>query len=191
MSVQLEETSPSDIVLWEGEDNSDEEFSKEAPYGYKTDGTPKKRPGRPKGSTNSGSSVSKSGGRSKSSLEREIYECIGGDLAASIGTIAPLVAYVLDERAERTARALANIASRSPNFKKGLERALVYRDFVTLASLPPAIAVAIAVETGIIKPESSMSRRFNLYEPFLAMYGQDGTEIMPDFQVPNPIGLLS
>lgn len=198
--MELQET-----VLWEGggpngtadlnlDDTFDNEneVNEEAPYGYKKDGTPAKKRGRPAGASN----LSSSGGgaprsKSVSALEREIFEAIGGDLAATVGTVAPMVAYVLDDRAERTAHALANIASRSPNFKKGLEKALVYRDFLTLAALPPAIAVAIALEVGIIKPDSAMSRRFRLYEPYMAMYGEQGSEVSPEYQAPRPIGLLS
>lgn len=184
----LEEEPQSDIVLWEGGEDLE---SDEAPYGYKADGTPRKKPGRPKGSTNTGVSSTRSSGSRRTSLEQEIYEAIGGDIAATVGTLAPLVAWVLEERAERTARALASIANRSPNFKKGLERALVYRDVLALVSLPPAIAVAVAVEMGIVKPDSNMSRRFHLYEPYLAMYGEGGSEISPDYIAPEPIGLLS
>ena len=189
---ELEEHEPTTLILWEGgSDNGSEDadISEEAPYGYKKDGTPAKKRGRKAGSSGTSSSPSRSG--SRSNLEREIYEALGGDIAATVGTVAPLVAYVIDERAERTAKALASIAKRSPNFAKGIERILVYRDFLTLASLPPALAVAGMVEFGMIKPDSSMSRRFGLYDPWLAMYGDNGTELPPEYVQPAPMGLLA
>lgn len=165
----------------------------DAPWGYKADGTPRRKPGRPSGSSNN---VARSQGTNRiGNLEAELRDAIGGDIAATIGTVAPLVAWVLDERAERTARALARIAKRSPRFRKGLEQALSYRDYVALASLPPAIAAAVLIETGIIKPDSRMSKRVSrsqeypegLWSAYLELYGDQGSERETEFINPGSI----
>lgn len=187
----LEENEYTEVI-WEG-DNPDPaaETDIDAPYGRKADGTPRKKPGRRAGSTNSGSSSTARTARGKSRLELEIIDAMSGDLAPTIGVISPMAAFVLDERAERTARALNSIANRSPRFKEGLERVIIYKDILGLASLPPALAIAFAVDFGMVRHDSMMARRFNLYEPFIEMYGNQGTETMPDYVVPEPIGLLS
>lgn len=180
-----EEIPDSRIEIIEPEDD--------APYGLKADGTPRAKPGRKTGSSGGGSSGSKKS-VSLANLEAEVADALGGDLAASIGTVAPLVAWVLTERADRTARALSRIAQRNPRFKDALVKALSYRDYVALAALPPALAVASMIEFGLLNHESMMSKRFGLDHAYEMLYGDEttpGSEAPPDFVPTRAIGLLA
>lgn len=169
----------------------DPESDPEAPYGRKADGTPKKKPGRPSGSGGGSTGGTRKSSSSLVKLEEELADALGGDLAASIGTVSPLVAFVLDDRAERTARALSRIAGRSPRFRKGLEAALTYRDFLTLATLAPAIAAAAMVDFNMIQPSSQMARRFGLDKAWDICYGESGSEMPTPYVDAPPLSSLA
>lgn len=141
------------------------------------DGTPAGEPvegkkrGRPKGSTNK---------VTLEKLERDIADAIGGEIAGVWGVASPLGGYILTERADRTASALIRIASKNPRFLNGLRGALSASDYLALAVLPAALAVAMAVDMGMLKPDSIASDKLGVQAAWQYCYGESGSEHSPN-----------
>lgn len=121
-----------------------------------------KRRGRPPGS----------GTKSVAAMDRlqaEIVQEIIG-LAVNVGTVSPLTAVVLDERADKTAKALVIIAGKSPRFLKGLESAVKAGAIVDLAVLPIMVGTAFMVDMERIAPDSFIARRTGMDKKHQELY---------------------
>lgn len=148
----------------------------EAPYGRKADGTPRKKPGRPAGSTNSGS-LSKRTARFNLDKE-EIADLLVEKVSLPVAVYSPLASFVIDDRAEKTAEALLVLAKHSPRLAKALAKAQQYGAVFELALLPLGIVTALLVEFGRLKPDSQVSIKFNIDVGYERLYGQNGSEGM-------------
>lgn len=110
--------------------------SSEAPYGYKKDGTPAKRRGRPAGSTNLSGGVRRSSTRA--SLETQI-----GAFLVTIN--APLMLFAAKDaldhvEIEALAHAIDQECQRSARFRKYVEQALAVQGGTSLVLVVAAIA---------------------------------------------------
>lgn len=138
-----------------------------APYGYKADGTPKKRPGRKAG-----------GSVSLSKLEPELAEKLVQYIGLPMTVVSPLAAGVIDARAEVTAKSLVRLADTSPRFRRALE-AFVKGSAVSDVGLTAiAIIVAIRVDRANETPEEMgmVARYFDIDEIYVQVYGEPSEE---------------
>lgn len=169
------ETSPS----LEPETESDDEINADAPYGYKADGTPRKRPGRRPGS--SGGSVSTTGNTKSDTAfaERISSELI--ELSAPIGIVSPLAMLHIAERADKTSKALVTISKKHPAVKTAILayfESVAYKD---LALFVLGIPVAIMIDMGVLKPDAVVGRVWHMNDKYEELYGDEGSE----FYSPN------
>lgn len=119
----------------------------DAPYGYKKDGTPAKKRGRPSGSTTSGKPDS-TPRRQTVNLESQIGAAI---LAVNIPLSFALPKDALDMvEVQALAKALNDEANRSPRFKKMLEQFLKVQGGTSLILVIAAIAGRRVVRHNII-----------------------------------------
>lgn len=147
----------------EGNAGDDDGGIDPAPYGYKADGTPKKRPGRPKGGT-----------VSLNKLEPELADKLVQYIGLPMTVVSPLAAGVIDARAEVTAKSLVRLAETSPRFRRALE-AFVKGSAVSDVGLTAvAVIVAIRVDRTNQTPEDMgmVARYFDIDEIYLQVYGQ-------------------
>lgn len=104
-------------------------------------GEPKRKPGRPKGSTSRAS---------LDSLETKLREKLLEELIVPVAFVSPLAAANIEARAERTAKAAVRMASKNPAVRKGIERMLDGSDFFTLAMFPLSTALCVMVDFGMM-----------------------------------------
>jgi len=144
--------------------------AEEAPYGYKADGTPKKRPGRPAGSGGGG------GGRKKNfdALKEPLAERIVEYLTPPVAFISPLGAAVIDDRADKTAAALCHLAATRPRIAKVIQGMIAGSASVDIVLTGVAILVAIGVDMQRIEPHSMPAAYFHIDEFWQELYGQNG-----------------
>jgi hypothetical protein len=147
----------------EGNAGDDDGGIDPAPYGYKADGTPKKRPGRPKGGT-----------VNLNKMEPELADKLVQYIGLPMTVVSPLAAGVIDARAEVTAKSLVRLAETSPRFRRALE-AFVKGSAVSDVGLTAvAVIVAIRVDRTNQTPEDMgmVARYFDIDEIYLQVYGE-------------------
>lgn len=163
MSTAIEQTELPENL--EPPDN-EEEISEEAPYGYKADGTPRKRPGRPPGS--SGGGGSKGGGKiDKEALTTRLVEYFGGPLLF----VSPIAAEVWQERAEKTADAIIILAARSPRWRKWVQRLLAGSAAGDLSITMVGVGTGILVDTGRMAPDNRLASYYGIPQIYTELYG--------------------
>lgn len=180
MSMSLEET-PFEVVDLDGgsEDDPNGYWAMDAPHGRFANGKPRKTPAKGGGGKSSGKGIEK--------LTADVANAIAMECAPPLAAFSPLAGYVLDQRADRTAKALGRIAARSPRFKAGLELFVESTDYIALAVLPLSLAVAVAVDYSFMNKDSQIASKLltfrqedgtteNAYE---VCYGDDGSERIP------------
>jgi hypothetical protein len=128
----------------------------EAPYGRRKDGTPAKRRGRQPGSTATGTR------RAKVSLNQDELAQQIIEMSIPMAFFSPLASAVIDERADRTAKALITLAQNSPRFAKGLATFVSGSAYAELVFLPIGILTAVMVDYGRMSHESFLARKFNI-----------------------------
>lgn len=135
-----------------------------APYGYKADGTPKKRPGRPRGST----------GPSLSKLEPELADKVVEYIGLPMTVISPLAAGVIDARSEKISKSCIRLAETSPRFRRALEAFVKGSSVSDLGLSALAVIVAIRVDRANQTPDEMgmVARYFDIDEIYLAVYGE-------------------
>lgn len=165
-------------------DNSDpdmngasDEADADAPYGRNKDGTPAKKRGRKPGSTGGGRRTSQSDEEFASRISQELVE-----LSAPIAVISPLAMAHVADRADRTAKALTVIGRKHPAVKSAI---IAYFDSVAykdLAFFVIGIPIAIAMDYGMIRPDSRAGYPFGFAEKWEELYGNDldGPEAPPN-----------
>lgn len=169
MSELVESDLPGIEIVSFGDEHGPNE---EAPWGYKADGTPKKRPGRTPGSGGGGGTRTARLANLEGLLKEQLIE----NIAPPVGVFSPLMAAVIDERAERVSKALCTLAETSPGFRKGLEKIVKWGALGELVMFPLALVTAGAVEFGWMAPGSFAAQRFHVSEHWVRLYGDDGTE---------------
>lgn len=135
-----------------------------APYGYKADGTPRKRPGRKAG----GGTVS------LSKLEPELAEKLVQYIGLPMTVVSPLAAGVIDARAEVTAKSLVRLADTSPRFRRALEAFVKGSAVSDLGLTAVAVIVAVRADRTNQTPEEMgmVARYFDIDEIYLQVYGE-------------------
>jgi len=173
-------------------------FDPEAPYGRNKDGTPSKKRGRAAGSTNVGGTSKRrtAVGLSEEALAQTIVE-----MSIPLAFFSPLASAVLDDRADRTAKALLTLAGNSPRFAKGLKTFASGSAYAELVMLPIGLLTAVMVDYGRMQPDAFLAKKYNIdqhYAQFMATStritnepGQNGSgEYHQDQQVDSRSGLI-
>lgn len=162
MSAVIEQSElPDNLPLTEDTD----EPSEEAPYGYKADGTPRKRPGRPKGSTGGGGG---SGGKiDKELLTTRLVEYFGGPLVF----VSPIAAAVWEERAEKTADAIIVLAKRSARWQKWVQRLLTGSAAGDLGITLVGVGTGFLVDMEKLAPDSRVATFYGIPAIYAELYG--------------------
>jgi hypothetical protein len=167
----LVETELPEIEFVTVPTGSDSESDDDAPWGYKADGTPKKKPGRPGGS---GGGIGSGARRTPSIKLEKLQEDIADKIteySAPVAFVSPLASGVLQDRANRTSKALVTLANRNPKFRKALDSLLGADALLELLILlPTALSVAVMVDYGRVAPDSAISRRFGVEKQWLLLY---------------------
>jgi len=103
-------------------------------------------------------------------LEGEVADRIREYVAVPIGMISPLGCAVLDERSERTAKALCRIAATSPAMRRALERFVQGSAMVDLAGTMIAVTIAVGVDLHRIEPNSMPARMVGVPHHWMNIY---------------------
>jgi hypothetical protein len=150
------------------EETNSEEVTEEAPYGYKADGTPRKRPGRKPGS----SGVYSGGGRKKNfdSLKEPLADRLVEYLGPPIGIVSPLSLAVFEDRADKTAAALCQLAVTRPRIAKMINGMIAGSASVDLVLTGVAMIAALGIEFNRIEPSSMVAHYFGIDRMHFEMY---------------------
>lgn len=114
-----------------------------------TDDAPKRKRGRPKGSTNTSSLAS---------LERRLADKLLEEMVVPLAFVSPLAAENVVARAERTAKAATRLAAKNPKVRKGIERIIDGSDVFTVAMFPLSTAICVMVDWGMMPPLAAPAR---------------------------------
>lgn len=106
-------------------------------------------------------------------LEQDLGDRIREYVAVPIGMVSPLGCAVLDQRADRTAKALCNIAAGSPRMRRALERFVTGSSLVDVGGTVVAVFIAISVDLHKIEPMSIPARFANVPELWPVAYPQE------------------
>jgi hypothetical protein len=142
--------------------------SEDAPYGYKADGTPRKRPGRKPG-VGGGST---GGGRKKNfdSLKEPLADRLVEYLGPPIGVVSPLGLAVFEQRADKTASALCQLAATRPRIARMIQGMIAGSSSVDLVLTGVALITAIGVDMHRIQPETMVSHYFGIDRLYYELY---------------------
>lgn len=168
MSVTIHKSeAPEDIDPPDsGEEPATEEVSEEAPYGYKADGTPRKRPGRKPGSPSGGGSTKSLQGLREPLIQR-LVEYIGGPIML----VSPIAAAVWEERVEKTADSILVLAARSTRWRKWVERLIAGSAGSDLGLTLVGCATGFLVDMERISPEGRVQHYFGIDRIYEELYG--------------------
>lgn len=155
-------TESSELPL-EGEPG----YDPEAPLGRNKDGSPRKKRGRKPGSTNSGTTRTRGFAFNQEDLAQQIVE-----MTIPVAFVSPLASAVIEERAERTAKALITLARNSPRVAKALAGFQSGTAYAELLFLPIGIAVAVAVDYGKLTPDNFLARKYNIDTYYYQFVGE-------------------
>jgi len=103
-------------------------------------------------------------------LESELQDRIREYVAVPLGFMSPLACAVLDQRAERTAKALCRIAATSPRMLKALQRFVAGSAVVDLGGTAVAVVIALSVDLHRIEPTSMPARYARIPELWPMVY---------------------
>lgn len=164
MSVDIETLPPL-----ETEPKSEPERDEEAPYGYKADGTPRRKPGRPAGS-GGGNRTAKDDVFARE-IEAELHE-----LFAPVALASPLAYWHVGQRAERTSKACVILAKKHPQFRAAIVAYFASVAYKDVALFIAGIPIAFMIDLGMLKPDAVAGRIFRMQEGWEELYGEDGSE---------------
>lgn len=165
MSTVIEQTDlPEDLPTAEP---AGDEPSEEAPYGYKADGTPRKKPGRP-----SGTPGRSSGTRSLKNLKEPLTEKLVEYLGAPLALMSPLAYSYWEMRAEKTADALLVIATRSPRTRKWIERLIAGSATSDIGVTVVGLGTAMLIDAEKVSPEGRFQHWLGLDSLYVELYGE-------------------
>jgi hypothetical protein len=146
-----------------------EEATPEAPYGYKADGTPRKRPGRKPGSGGGGGGSP--GSRSLASLREPLTQRLVEYCGAPLALASPLAYSYWELRAEKTADSLLIIAARSKRTEKWIRRLITGSAGGDLGITLAGVGTAFLVDTGKVDPGGKVPHFFGLDNLYVELYG--------------------
>lgn len=170
-SVVASEIPPEELPPPDDPDaNPEPEPTDEAPYGYKADGTPKKRPGRKPGEGASGGTTPRSS-KSLASLREPLIQRLVEYGGAPLALASPLAFAYWEERAEHTADSLLVIAARSPRTRKWIERFVTGTSTGDLGITFAGVLTAMMVDNGKVDPQSRFPHWLGLDSLYLELYG--------------------
>lgn len=135
----------------------------EAPYGRFNNGKPRKHPAGSKASGNTTVRLKVT--------EQELADKITEYIALPVAMVSPLASAVIDDRAERTAKALTTLAGNSPRFAKGLKLFMKGSAYGELFMLPVAVAIAGLVDFGRLAPNAMAAQRLGITTHYFELYG--------------------
>jgi hypothetical protein len=167
MSAVIEQTElPEDLPSAESDEPQSEETSEEARYGYKADGTPRKRPGRKPGSGSGGGS-SKGLESLRKPLEQRLTEYLGAPLIF----VSPIAAAVWEERVEQTANSILILASGSVRWRKWVERFVKGSAAGDLGITFVGVATGMMVDAGRVSPDGKVAAFYGIDRIYHQLYG--------------------
>lgn len=186
-SLPLLETEPTEASEWESVTSDD------APWGYKADGTPRKKPGRKSG-TGSGSTSSTSSSSSRSvskrtpgdsafrrTVEQEIIEVF-----VPMSLASPLAYAHVCNRAEKTSFALVKLAEKHPGVKAALESYFASVAYKDIALFIAGIPIGFMIDMGMMQKDAMVGRIFGMEDMYDELYvDEGGTEYVPQEVVPS------
>lgn len=168
MSTVIEQTElPEDLPPAGEEPPTEEEPSEEAPYGYKADGTPRKRPGRKPGSSSGGGS-SKGLEHLRKPLEQRLTEYLGAPLIF----VSPIAAAVWEQRVEQTANSILVLASGSVRWRKWVERFVKGSAAGDLGITFVGVATGMLVDAGRVAPDGKVAQFYGIPDIYTSLYGE-------------------
>jgi hypothetical protein len=91
-------------------------------------------------------------------LEVELGDRIREYVAIPLGMVSPLGCAVLDQRADRTAKALCRVAATSPRMRKALERFVQGSAVADIGGTIAAVIIAVSVDMHKLEPDSMPAR---------------------------------
>ena len=152
----------------EGEESADDALPlPDTPTQPETEVTPRRRRGRPPGSTNS---------TSTKKLEESLKEKLLEDLVLPVAFGSPLVAANIEVRAERTAKAVARIAAKNPAVRKSIERTIEGSDYLTIFMFFATSAICAMVDFGMVDPNAIPARAAGVPELWNTVYSEEPEE---------------
>lgn len=160
------------------------EVDSDAPWGRKADGSPRRKPGRPKGSVNSGGGT----GRSNTKLETRVASELV-DLSALL-MFSPMAMLHVERRSDKTATALVQLANRYPRIKDAINAYLQSAAYKDLVMFVGGIPIAIAIDFGRLRPNSIIGKPFGMEDIYDECYQTDGSETKPEWNA-EPRGLAA
>lgn len=140
----------------------------DTPGGGDEDVQPRKRRGRPPGSTNSTTSKAK-----LAALEEQLRDKLLEDLVLPGAFVSPLVAANIEARAERTAKAVVRIAAKNPSVRKSVERAIEGSDYLTIFMFFGSSAICAMVDWGMMHPQAIPARAAGVPELWNTVYTEE------------------
>lgn len=177
----MTELQQTEVEEWETITEEDDE----APWGRKKDGTPKKRPGRQPGVNYTGGT----GSRRKSVAEEELADRLVEYFGPPVSFVTPLGYAVFEDRAEKNARALINLAKKRPRVQKMIEGLMAGSSVLDLGMTVVGIGVAMQVERERTHPDSLLASYFHIDDLYKEMY-PDGNIADQNGNVVQHHGLL-
>lgn len=105
-------------------------------------------------------------------LEKEITEKLTETVAVPIAFISPVAAAVLEQRKEKTAKALVRLAIKYPAFAKYLQVALEGTSAFDLALTVLAMIIGVSVDVGAMQYDSFPATAFGIDKIVIEIYGQ-------------------
>ena len=145
----------------------------------KPPGEPPKRRGRPPGTKNKP--------KIPENLAKELDEKLIEFLGLPVSFVSPIAAEVLNQRRERTVKAIVTIASKNPQFAKALATFLEGSAYFDLIGTVVGMGIGFAVDHGQIEPTAMPAVVFHIdeivmeiYPPEKAQQNGNGTPMVPD-----------
>lgn len=163
----IETDAPDDVDPPDNDVTPEAETSEEAPYGYKADGTPRKRPGRKPGS-GTGTSSNRGLESLRAPLVQRLVEYIGGPIML----VSPIGAAVWEERVDKTADSIMILAARSPRWRKWLERFVAGSAGGDLGITLVGVATGVLVDSGRVEPYGKLQHFYNIDAIYNDLYGE-------------------
>lgn len=125
--------------------------------------SPRRGPGRPKGSKNAPSTAKQE--QIADEVSQKMLEVF-----LPIGIVSPLAYCVLEDRSDRFAKALVKRSTKNPKLKAAIDAFLSGTDVIEIAMLPAGMIVAALVDYNRLSPESKPAHHFRIDEHYLEIY---------------------
>ena len=144
---------------------------------------PKKRRGRPPGSKNKPKT---------DDLQKEVSEKLTEVIGVPVSFVSPIAAAVLEQRKEKTAKAIVALALQYPAFQAALNTFLQGTAIVDIGMTVIGMGIAFAVDHQQIEPNAMPAVIFGIDEIVVELYGvsEDEAQMNGGSQIARDRGLL-